>query len=516
MAVTPRQSPAELEVVLTEYIAGNWQSERKIRLRQIGMSRTILEPDHEYKCLKQEPVLGPDRKFTLRTILESPRQKVHFQYKYDESGLSQVELFELARKEGAIAFVAREPFSSPELDGRIHDIPFYLPLEPDVPYISDHGFRLQPCSDPGHLFAGWANPRDPSRNVSAPVVQALISQGVRNEKDAAYMLLDYKEKELEDKLATEAKLLVTEAKMLAQKAENETHRILFPSNFTLQDIGVGGLGKDFEVVFRRLFTSRMFSPGKLGMLGISHVRGLLLVGPPGCGKTLLARQLNKLLKTTKTTVISGPEVLSKWFGESEENVRNLFADAEAEWKEKGERSGLHVIIIDEIDAICGKRTESSSAGGRAMNSIVNQLLSKIDGVHSINNVLLIGTTNRKDVIDPALLRPGRFELHLKIDLPDQAGRLEILNIHTKAMRQGGLLDDNTVDSLATIAGDLTEGFSGAELESVVKGACSLAMDRCIDPTDYSLPPDESKLKLELSDFLSAVEIVKKTKTDDSK
>lgn len=221
------------------------------------------------------------------------------------------------------------------------------------------------------------------------------------------------------------------------------------------------------------------------------------------------------MKTRKTTVISGPEVFSKWIGQSEEHVRNLFRDAEAEWREKGERSGLHVIIIDEIDAMCGRRTSGTSedgSGERAMNSVVNQLLAKMDGFERINNVLLIGMTNRKDAIDPALLRPGRFELEFKIDLPDEKGRLEILDIHTKTMRDGGLFDKESASSILSEIAAATESFTGAEMESIVGGASVFAMDRCIDTSDLSLPPDEEKLKIKPSDFHRAFDLVKKSRS----
>ena len=147
----------------------------------------------------------------------------------------------------------------------------------------------------------------------------------------------------------------------------------------------------------------------------------------------------------------------------------------------------------------------------AANSIVNQLLAKLDGVEQINNVLLIGMTNRKEAIDPALLRPGRFELQLDITLPCQQGRLEILEIHTAKMREGGLFDQDTASSILSDIAAKTSQFSGAELESIVKGACTFAMDRCIDPSNFSSPPDESKLKLESEDFYRALEVVEQTK-----
>lgn len=143
--------------------------------------------------------------------------------------------------------------------------------------------------------------------------------------------------------------------------------------------------------------------------------------------------------THNPQVVNGPEVLSKWVGGSEENIRKLFKEAEEEQAERGDDSDLHIIIFDEIDAIC--KTRGTASGSTGVNdSVVNQLLSKIDGVDALNNILLIGMTNRLDMIDSALMRPGRLEVHVEIGLPDEAGRQQILRIHTKAMRETNRID----------------------------------------------------------------------------
>jgi vesicle-fusing ATPase len=129
-----------------------------------------------------------------------------------------------------------------------------------------------------------------------------------------------------------------------------------------------------------------------------------------------------VLNVHEPKVVNGPEIFDKFVGGSEENIRKLFADAEIEQQQKGDDSDLHVIIFDEIDAICRKRGSTNSGTG-VNESVVNQLLSKIDGVESLTNILIIGMTNRLDMIDEALLRPGRFEIHLEIGLPDEKGRV---------------------------------------------------------------------------------------------
>jgi vesicle-fusing ATPase len=194
-------------------------------------------------------------------------------------------------------------------------------------------------------------------------------------------------------------------------------------------MGIGGLDKEFSQIFRRAFASRIFPPAIVERLGIQHVKGMILYGPPGTGKTLIARQIGKMLNAKEPKIVNGPEVLNKFVGQSEENIRKLFAEAEAEYKAKGDESGLHIIIFDELDAIC-KQRGSKNDGTGVGDSVVNQLLSKMDGVEPLNNILVIGMTNRLDMIDEALLRPGRMEIKMEISLPDENGRLQILNVHT--------------------------------------------------------------------------------------
>ena len=180
--------------------------------------------------------------------------------------------------------------------------------------------------------------------------------------------------------------------------ESQGRKTIFKQDFSFADMGIGGLDKEFSDIFRRAFASRIFPQSVVKKLGVNHVKGMLLYGPPGTGKTLIARQIGKMLNGKEPKIVNGPEVLSKFVGQSEENIRNLFADADAEYAERGDDSELHIIIFDEIDSVC-KARGSSRDGTGVGDTVVNQLLSKIDGVNSLNNILVIGMTNRKDMMD---------------------------------------------------------------------------------------------------------------------
>ncbi|XP_021902227.1 vesicle-fusing ATPase [Carica papaya] len=288
-------------------------------------------------------------------------------------------------------------------------------------------------------------------------------------------------------------------KILNQR-EAASSNIFRHKEFNLQSLGIGGISAEFAEIFRRAFASRVFPPHVTNKLGIKHVKGILLYGPPGTGKTLMARQIGKMLNGKEPKIVNGPEVLSKFVGETEKNVRDLFADAEQDQRTRGDESDLHVIIFDEIDAICKSRGSTRDGTG-VHDSIVNQLLTKIDGVESLNNVLLIGMTNRKDLLDEALLRPGRLEVQVEISLPDETGRLQILQIHTNKMKESSFLaPDVNLQELAA----RTKNYSGAELEGVVKSAVSFALNRQLSMDDLTKPVDEENIKVTMNDFLNAL------------
>lgn len=275
---------------------------------------------------------------------------------------------------------------------------------------------------------------------------------------------------------------------------------------------VGGLREQIEAVTRRVLVSEE-ELIYLQQLGLTlRPRGILLYGKPGVGKTIFAKQIAKKLNARSINAITAPELLDKWVGGSEKLVRDLFKEAEAE--EDVAASSLHVIIIDEIDAVFRKRSVSEDSGEITRNSLVNQLLAKIDGVRELPNVLVIGMTNRKELIDEALLRPGRLEVQLHIPVPDAKGRREILKIHFDALLKSGrlsqplclsingdteplaqssslkkcplllqrmksfLMPSSRYTIIRDLAGDhVTGGFSGADIAGLVRCAGSIALAR---------------------------------------
>ena len=283
--------------------------------------------------------------------------------------------------------------------------------------------------------------------------------------------------------------------------------------------GVGGLDDHFATLFRRVFASRMIDPIVAKKMELEHVRGVLLHGPPGTGKTLVAKALGELLHAHPPKIVNGPEILQRFVGQSEENIRGLFADAELEYKIRGEESKLHVIVFDEIDAVCKARGSGGVTASVVHDNVVNQLLTKLDGMRTLNNVLVVGITNRRDLLDKALLRPGRLELQLEIGLPDAYGRLQILGIHTKSMKESGTLSE-CVD-LERLA-QMTENHSGAELKGLVRAATSHALARHLgmgtdDIAQVDTSPSsslEENPKVTMDDFIAAMkEFVSAMKQD---
>ncbi|MFC7042725.1 CDC48 family AAA ATPase [Halonotius sp. GCM10025705] len=226
-------------------------------------------------------------------------------------------------------------------------------------------------------------------------------------------------------------------------------------NVAYEDIG--GLDEELEQV-REMIELPMRHPELFKRLGIDPPKGVLLHGPPGTGKTLIAKAVANEIDASFHTV-SGPEIMSKYYGESEEQLRDIFEEASEE--------APAIIFMDELDSIAAKREE---AGGDVERRVVAQLLSLMDGLEERGEVVVIGATNRVDAIDPALRRGGRFDREIEIGVPDREGRKEILQVHTRNMPLG---EDIDLDVYA----ENTHGFVGADLESLAKEAAMSALRR---------------------------------------
>lgn len=204
-----------------------------------------------------------------------------------------------------------------------------------------------------------------------------------------------------------------------------------------------------------------------------------MYGPPGTGKTLIGKALAKSANATFIYIV-GSELVQKYIGEGAKLVKELFDYAR--------EHAPAIVFIDEIDAIAARRIETGTSGEREVQRTFMQLLAEIDGFKPLDKVKVIGATNRLDILDPAILRPGRFDRIIHIPLPDKQGRIEIFKIHTRKMR--------TKDIDYSLLAELTEGFSGAEIKQVCIEAGYLAIR---NKRDYVI----------LEDFIKAIDKVKK-------
>ncbi|MDF9746128.1 CDC48 family AAA ATPase [Natrinema salsiterrestre] len=226
-------------------------------------------------------------------------------------------------------------------------------------------------------------------------------------------------------------------------------------NVAYEDIG--GLDEELDQV-REMIELPMRHPELFQQLGIEPPKGVLLHGPPGTGKTLMAKAVANEIDAHFET-ISGPEIMSKYYGESEEQLREVFEEAE--------ENAPSIIFIDELDSIAAKREE---AGGDVERRVVAQLLSLMDGLEERGRVTVIAATNRVDAIDPALRRGGRFDREIEIGVPDKEGRKEILQVHTRGMPLDEGID---LDQYS----ESTHGFVGADLESLARESAMNALRR---------------------------------------
>ena len=255
---------------------------------------------------------------------------------------------------------------------------------------------------------------------------------------------------------------------------------------TYEDIG--GIGSQLLKV-REMIELPLKHPELFRRLGIDPPKGVLLHGPPGTGKTMIAKAV-----ATETnahfTSINGPEIISKYYGESEKQLREIFDEAA--------NNAPAIVFVDEIDSICPKREDVS---GEVERRVVAQMLTLMDGMQGRDNVIVIGATNRRDAMDPALRRPGRFDREIEIGVPDREGRKEILDVHT---RQMPIADDFDVDWVL----ENSYGFVGADLAALVRESAMKALRRYlpeIDLDEETIPPEVlEKMEVRMDDFRLAI------------
>ena len=252
---------------------------------------------------------------------------------------------------------------------------------------------------------------------------------------------------------------------------------------TYEDIG--GLHEEIRRT-REMIELPLRHPELFQRLGIEPPKGVLLYGPPGCGKTLLAKAVANESEANFFS-INGPEIMSKFYGESEKRLREIF--------EKAQKNAPSIIFVDELDAIAPKREEVT---GEVERRVVAQLLSLMDGLEARGNIIVIGATNRVNAIDPALRRPGRFDREIELGVPDKQGRLEILQIHTRGMP---LAEDIKLQEFSNI----THGYTGADISALCREAAMKALRRYLPEINLAeqqqIPPDLlEKMEVIAEDF----------------
>ncbi|MFZ1970663.1 MAG: CDC48 family AAA ATPase [Candidatus Nanoarchaeia archaeon] len=256
---------------------------------------------------------------------------------------------------------------------------------------------------------------------------------------------------------------------------------------------IGGLSEEIKKI-REMVEIPLKHPELFRKLGIEAPKGVLLYGPPGTGKTLLAKAV-ATESEANFILLNGPEIMSKFYGESEKKIRDIFEEAE--------KTAPSIIFIDEIDAIAPKREETT---GEVERRVVSQILTMMDGLKSRGKVIVIGATNRVNSIDPALRRPGRFDREIEFNAPRKEGRLSILKIHTRGVP---MAKDVNLDELAGV----THGFVGADLEALTKEAAMNVLRKFLPKIkldkEEEIPPEVlEKMIVKHEDFKEALKVVR--------
>ena len=281
------------------------------------------------------------------------------------------------------------------------------------------------------------------------------------------------------------------------RVTGDTEIVIKDESIDAEDVGdsagityedIGGIGQQLQKV-REMIELPLKHPELFRRLGIDPPKGVLLHGPPGTGKTMIAKAV-----ATETNAhfqsINGPEIISKYYGESEKQLREIFDEAA--------ENAPAIVFIDEIDSICPKREDVS---GEVERRVVAQMLTLMDGMQGRDNVIVIAATNRRDAIDPALRRPGRFDREIEIGVPDRNGRREIIDVHIRGMP---ISEDFEIDWVL----DNSYGFVGADISALVRESAMKALRRYlpeIDLEEETIPPEVlEKMEVRMEDFRIAI------------
>lgn len=278
---------------------------------------------------------------------------------------------------------------------------------------------------------------------------------------------------------------------------------------------VGGLDTECVSVLKQLTYSRGPLKEEFILRGCKAPKGMVLYGSPGVGKTLLARKMGSIFGCTKEPYLKyvlGPEIFNKWVGDSERNIRLLFKPAKQAWKKLGYKSPLYMVVIDEIDSFLAKR--GNSVGNSTRDTVVNQFLAELDGLIEFENILVIGLTNRLEMIDEAVLRPGRLGIHIEIKKPNTKARKEIFEICTRKLYEVNRISPNvSLDKLV----EKTDDFTGADIENLVLEASNLSLERMsqggntgeislVTEEDFTKSLKNIKTKLKMLPFIPSMYI----------